>query len=538
MHILSHGTALTIILFLAVLNGAGESMVSTCFIRAGSWADYLMYLPLGVYFPFSVSIVIYAFVTYYRTRMLKRRIFLLRFSIVILIYEVCWAPMCVLHVSRAAGTPPISSLMMAAWVMSSLAGLFINTVRLLDSALMRRLKRNLRKRAAKRSFQQAVRISLPSINSTVSDLSLLDTDIHQFLRDVFLESVLSAFLNVSLSFQRILAADVQPESVPRYIRSEKRCFYISPREVEASGLLDDQLLSLCNCHLVAQYEVRVTEYAPTAFAHLRDLDHVPATTLLQAFNPVLNKPLIKQNAGNRGGRSDAFLSFSADRKFIMKTLNHREKSFLLNAFLPAYFHHIQSKASLLARVLGVFCFEDNRGVLFDIMLMRSVITAPGSIVALFDLKGSQVARRLLKDASIADISGLERGQIYKDMDFLQTVGSLQLPLLQRNRLLETLQSDIQLLSSLNVMDYSLLLAFTPHSNSCVEEYRFSSAEHSDWDYYMGVIDYLQEYTSLKRLETFGKGLVRGYRQSGQISIVNPVQYAARFQAFIAHIVSV
>ena len=469
--------------------------------------------------------------------MLKRRIFLVRFSLVILVYEVCWAPMSVLHVAHAAGIKAIPSLMMISWVMSSLAGLFINSVRLLDSALVKRLKRRLKKQVIKQAFQPSVRISMPSINNTVSDMSLLDTDMHQFLRDVFLESVLSAFLNVSLSFQHIIAEDAKQDSTPRYVKSEKRSFYISPREVETSGFLDDQLISLCKSHLVSLYDVRITEYAGTAFAHLRDIDHVTSATLVQAFHPVLNKTLIKQNAGNRGGRSDAFISFSADRKFVLKTLNHREKSFLLNTFLPAYFHHIQNKDSLLARVLGVFCFEDNRGIQFDIMLMRSVICTPGNIMALFDLKGSQVARKLLKDERITRISELERGVIYKDMDFLQTVGTLQMPVSQRNWLLSTLRSDIELLSSLNIMDYSLLLAFVPHSPMSSEQYRFSGKEPSEWDYYIGVIDYLQVYTRMKRLETLTKGLVSSGRQAQQISIVDPVQYAARFMAFVEQIVS-
>ena len=535
LHVFSHLAAGVITILMGVFDGAGDSLLGMCFVRAGSWADNLMYAPLCFYYPATISAIGYAFVVYYRTRMVKRRIFLVRFSIVIFLYEICWAPMCVLHVSHAAGAPPLPGLSLLAWVFSSLAGLFINSIRLLDFILVKRLKCALRKRAARPIAKpQTVRASQPSIN-TVSDASMLESDVHQFLCDVFLESVLSAFLNVSLAFRYIINTDNQSVRRTSTYNTEKQVFYISPKEIDGCELLDEQSRPGCKGHLVEKYEVRVTAYASSVFAELREMEGLEDATLLKAFSPVLNRPHLRHNVGNRGGRSDAFISFTSDRLFLLKTLNRREKRFLLSTLLPGYFEHIKKHNSLLARLLAVFRFDDNRGNTFNIVLMRSIIEIPGNISALFDLKGSQVARKLLKNEDIMTISGLDKGTIYKDMDFLQTVGSLELPISQRERLLTALHSDILLLTRMNIMDYSLLIAFVPHSDEIAGKgYRFNGGE-GGWDYYMGVIDYLQEYTRLKRLETLTKKLVNSSGPEGEISIVDPEEYASRFVSFVAQI---
>ena len=161
-------------------------------------------------------------------------------------------------------------------------------------------------------------------------------------------------MSLSLTYEKIATLHPSKKStinVPQ-LASETRIFFLGRREIEGCEQLDELTKKQCNSHTVRNYEVKVTEYAPVLFSHLRDLEGVSCYELFESFNPTVNKPLIKQNAGNRGGRSDAFISFSVDKKFLMKTLTRGEKTFLLGDLLPVYYEHILSKYSLLARILG------------------------------------------------------------------------------------------------------------------------------------------------------------------------------------------
>jgi len=283
----------------------------------------------------------------------------------------------------------------------------------------------------------------------------------------------------------------------------------------------------------------VTEYAPELFARLRDLEGVGCAELFESFNPTVNKPLINKIAGNRGGRSDAFISFSCDKKFLMKTLTRGEKSFLLEEMLPAYYNHVLNQYSLLSRILGIFSLEDNRKVAYDLIIMVNIIGTT-DINALFDLKGSTIARQELKDESISSVSDLQRGHTYKDLDFLQTVKAIKVSTEDREYLLRTLRGDVELLTAMNVMDYSLLLVFTPRNVDTMrprnKKYCFlGEGPHAQYAFYIGIIDYLQVYNRFKRLETLSKTIVNPRKTRLDISAVSPSEYSERFLAFVGQV---
>ena len=535
MHVLSHTSCLALVLLLAIRGGTGESVLGPCFIKAGTWGDYLMLLPIFCYYPFSMVIVIYAFVMYRRTRVLKRRIFLLRFSLVILLYEICWAPVCFINVTRSGiiSSGP-SNFDIVAWIMGSLAGLTVNLIRLFDSAIVNTVKRSFRQKT-----ERETRISLPGLQQRTA--SLLDTEIYKFFQDVFLEGVLSAFLSLSLTFEKIasLRVRIHPQDSEVSLASETRIYYLGKREIEACSFLDSVTKRQCKLHIVLNYEVKVTEYAPELFSRLRDLEGVGSVELLESFNPTINKPLINKIAGNRGGRSDAFISFSCDKKFLMKTLTRGEKSFLLEEMLPAYYNHILNNYSLLARILGIFSLEDNRKVAYDIIVMVNIIGTT-EINTLFDLKGSTIARQELKDETISRVSDLPKGQTYKDLDFLQTVKAIRVSNEDREYLIRTLRGDVEMLTGMNVMDYSLLLAFTPRTIDTMKprnkKYCFvGEGQHSNYTFYIGIIDYLQVYNRFKRLETLSKTIVNPRKTRLDISAVSPNEYSERFLAFITQV---
>ena len=58
------------------------------------------------------------------------------------------------------------------------------------------------------------------------------------------------------------------------------------------------------------------------------------------------------------GKSGAFMFFSADQKFILKTIN-REELETLKGFIFPFFNHIKfwNPSSLLSRIYGIYSIQ-------------------------------------------------------------------------------------------------------------------------------------------------------------------------------------
>ena len=105
------------------------------------------------------------------------------------------------------------------------------------------------------------------------------------------------------------------------------------------------------------------------------------------------------------------------------------------------------------------------------------------------------------------------------MDFENFIGNITL--YSHNILFERLISDVCFLEEHNIMDYSLLVKIckpTVASN----QFLFHGEENS---YCIGIIDFLQQFTSKKQAELEIKSVFNA-RES--ISVQEPAKYAARF----------
>jgi hypothetical protein len=154
------------------------------------------------------------------------------------------------------------------------------------------------------------------------------------------------------------------------------------------------------------------------------------------------------------------------------------------------------------------------------------------VVKKYDFKGSTVGRRASPTSSVM-----------KDLDFMDS-GSVLKVGPTREFLLQVLERDVQFLSHYKFMDYSLLVAETtyldkfyathnrgPQLSARVIDYKGKLVLRGDNGkiYYFGIIDFLQQYTYRKTLETWLKGMIY---DATKISCVNPVLYARRLIAFI------
>ena len=70
------------------------------------------------------------------------------------------------------------------------------------------------------------------------------------------------------------------------------------------------------------------------------------------------------------GRSGSFFFFSADKKFIIKTMRDSEKTLLLKMMDDLISHYKETNnLSLLARIYGVFTIKTNKFASVDVLIM-------------------------------------------------------------------------------------------------------------------------------------------------------------------------
>lgn len=322
-------------------------------------------------------------------------------------------------------------------------------------------------------------------------------------------------------------------------------------------------------------DFRFKTYAPIAFRYFRELFGIRPDDYLYSL---CNEPLIELS---NPGASGSLFYVSSDDEFIIKTVQHKEAEFL-QKLLPGYFMNInQNKRTLLPKFYGLYCVQAG-GKNIRIVVMNNLLPRIIPMHLKYDLKGSTYKRRA---------SPKEREKavpIYKDLDFIQDLpDGLLLEADNYNALSKTIQRDCLLLQSFKIMDYSLLMgihnmdqanrerdrgnsgdsggsegAVTPDQRrpqaqkslyctameSIQGEARGKGALDSE-DHmggiparnskgerlliYIGIIDILQSYRFIKKLEHSWKALVH---DGDTVSVHRPGFYAERFQQFMCNTV--
>ncbi|XP_060056207.1 phosphatidylinositol 4-phosphate 5-kinase-like protein 1 isoform X2 [Erinaceus europaeus] len=150
-------------------------------------------------------------------------------------------------------------------------------------------------------------------------------------------------------------------------------------------------------------------------------------------------------------KSKASFFLSCDQRFFLKTQQRREVRVLL-AHLPRYVQHLQRYPhSLLARLLGVHSLRVTRGKKKYFIIMQSVFYPPSRISERYDIKGCEMSRWVEPAPE-----GSPLVLVLKDLNFQGKTINLG-P--QRTWFLRQMELDTTFLRELNVLDYSLLMAF-------------------------------------------------------------------------------
>jgi 1-phosphatidylinositol-4-phosphate 5-kinase len=320
-----------------------------------------------------------------------------------------------------------------------------------------------------------------------------------------------------------------PESLNSSVKQQKRTWKLCDKDLKY--ILEP------NAEFVSRnkgFQAKVEEHFWSDFERLRTEVKVASADLAISFCPIRNAATMEAHSGNNGGRSTAFIYFTSDRRFIIKTLTHSEVRFIERKIeeMMTYLLGNAGKSSLLARILGVFSLTMRGMEDIHFAIIENVMPT-SSLEVLFDLKGSQVHRAVVPPDQPLTLSA--KGKVLKDMDFLRVKTAIKLDAEACARFHTQITNDTNFLRSIRSMDYSLLLGLSSSSEVSLPCRALQEAD-SGAIWYAGIIDYLQEYNVSKHIERVGKLLVNPAGKAEAHSCVNPDVYQERFCEFLASII--
>lgn len=307
----------------------------------------------------------------------------------------------------------------------------------------------------------------------------------------------------------------------------------------------------------SQYAFKFKDYCPEVFREIRSLFGLdPADYLVSLTSKYILSEL------NSPGKSGSFFYYSRDYRYIIKTIHHSEHMHL-RKHLKDYYTHVKNNPNTLIcqfyglhRVKMPISFQNkvkHRKIYF--LVMNNLFPPHLAMDRTFDLKGSTWKRFTPVDTKLLDTDPTYR-PVMKDLNWIDMEGRIKFGPEKKSIFLDQLKKDVKLLSKLNTMDYSLLLGIhykSENNESDFEEnqimsmnpglirphyfkafeggIRGSDENNEDIEiiYYVGIIDCLTNYSILKKLETFWRGLRHDLKI---VSAIPPNDYAKRFYEFI------
>ncbi|KAJ0175250.1 hypothetical protein K1T71_009391 [Dendrolimus kikuchii] len=190
---------------------------------------------------------------------------------------------------------------------------------------------------------------------------------------------------------------------------------------------------------------KVKEYCPLVFRNLRErfgIDDIDYKESLTRSQPIPD---------DSSGKSGAKFYQSYDRLFILKTLTSEEVE-RMHSFLKHYHPYIVERhgKTLLPQYLGMYRLTVD-GIEHYLVATRNVFSNHLNIHKKYDLKGSTVDREASEKELEKELPTL------KDNDFIKQGVRIDIGDAAKEKLLETLTADVEFLTKLHLMDYSLLL---------------------------------------------------------------------------------
>jgi len=212
-----------------------------------------------------------------------------------------------------------------------------------------------------------------------------------------------------------------------------------------------------------------------------------------------------------GGKSGSTFLKTVNDQFILKEMSKLElQSFL--SIADEYFKYVETsykenKPSLLSTILGIYKIDYTGATqssnAYYFMVMKNLFYGR-NITQRFDLKGS--VRNRLTETDDPD----NTEHVLMDENLIRIVGDHPLFIHASSKQIinKCVENDSKFLSSISVMDYSLLVGVDKERQELV----------------LGIIDYVRPFTWDKKIERVVKSVV----SSGLPTIVEPSLYRERF----------
>ncbi|GAB4844547.1 hypothetical protein Ancab_037929 [Ancistrocladus abbreviatus] len=311
------------------------------------------------------------------------------------------------------------------------------------------------------------------------------------------------------------------------------------------------------------------DYCPRIFRNIQALDNIEYDDYMMSIcGPEILAEVVLQRKGGRP------FYLSMDDRFVIKTLRKSEVKVLIE-MLPSYYHHVKNNGkTILTKLYGLHAARpiiEGEKVYF--VVMENVLRSELPIHRRYDLKGSSQGRTSCRFETFEAIT-------LKDLDF---DFCFYLDPHVRVQLVKQIKSDCKFLEEQGIMDYSLLLGIhrevrhqdqiTFHSLlgrhrreptlsdfflpvdrpgfkfgvklparavkiprnenvSVSSRGRVTAEESYNVLLYFGIIDFLQNYNVMKRIEHAYKSIKYN---SKAIPAVNPRVYSARIQDFLCRV---
>ena len=227
-------------------------------------------------------------------------------------------------------------------------------------------------------------------------------------------------------------------------------------------------------------------------------------------------------SGTSGKGGAFFVRSSTTAYYLIKSLVKSEAQLLCKSddssdWIQGYAQHmLYHTESLMMRIYGIYSHTESKTYF---MLIGNILNCT-KVDRVYDLKGS-VVHRTAKDGAgtLLDCNWLENGALVE--------------VTNRDELIQKLNADVAFLRERNLMDYSLLIgiglvAENPDAIASQSPHSVVSAD-GILVFFIGVIDYLQDYNSKKKMAHAIKAI---YNDADQLSTVPAREYSTRFVAFI------
>ncbi|CAH2301778.1 phosphatidylinositol 5-phosphate 4-kinase type-2 beta [Pelobates cultripes] len=321
------------------------------------------------------------------------------------------------------------------------------------------------------------------------------------------------------------------------------------------------------------------EYCPMVFRNLRErfgIDDQDYQNSLTRSAPV--------NSETQGRFGSRFLT-TFDRRFVIKTISSEDVAEMHNILKKYHQFIVECHGNtLLPQFLGMYRLTVD-GVETYMVVTRNVFSHRLGVHRKYDLKGSTVSREA------SDKEKAKELPTFKDNDFLNEGQKLHVGEENKKIFLEKLKRDVEFLSVLKIMDYSLLVGLHDVDRAEQEEMEVEErAEEEECEdgsgnpicsygtppdspgnllnfprffgpgefdpsvdvyamkshdsphdapkkevYFMAIIDILTPYDAKKKAAHAAKTVKHG--AGAEISTVNPEQYSKRFFEFMSNIIA-